>query len=139
MCTKCGYNTATRQRTGAGRKVAPGRPAAARPEGVAGWFKTIYPYLALVVILMGVLALLSRSIPELKLAYIAFALLFGLVVQIWLLVVAFKDSIMKGILCMCIGIYALYYLLKECESTPLKVAYAVSALLWGGAYLMMGD
>jgi hypothetical protein len=138
LCTNCGYNMVTRQRTGAGRRVAPKRPTAARPESLGAWFKTIYPYLAIVVVLMGVLLLLSRSNPPLKFAYIGGALLFTLFVKIRLLTIAFQDSVLKGFLCLCIGIYAFYYLLVESGSTSLKVSYGVCVLLWLGI-LLMGD
>src|SRR5438477_8988729 len=42
LCTKCGYNLATKQRTVAGRPTAPGRAMA--PSGQEPWYKTAYPY-----------------------------------------------------------------------------------------------
>jgi DNA-directed RNA polymerase subunit RPC12/RpoP len=130
LCTNCGYNTVTRKRTVAGRVVAPGRPKAARPEGVAGWFKTPYPYLCLFVIVLGVLYLLGQNNPVLLLAFALLAGFYMLGMWITTAVFAFKDSVVKGFLCLCIGVYAIYWVYKESDNSFLKAAYGVLILLW---------
>jgi hypothetical protein len=120
----------TRKRTVAGRVVAPGRPKAARPEGVAGWFKTPYPYLCLFVIVLGVLYLLGQNNPVLLLAFALLAGFYMLGMWITTAVFAFKDSVVKGFLCLCIGVYAIYWVYKESDNSFLKAAYGVLILLW---------
>jgi hypothetical protein len=45
-------------------------------------------------------------------------------------VCAFKDDGMgKGFLCLCIGIYTVYYVLKESERPFLKVLYGIAVAL----------
>src|SRR5258707_7470017 len=51
LCTNCGYNTVTRQRTVAGRPAAMGKPTAPQYEAV--WYKTAYPYVGAVAVVLG--------------------------------------------------------------------------------------
>lgn len=53
ICTGCGYNLATRQRTVAGRPAPMGKPGA--PQWETPWYKTAYPYLGAVFLILGVL------------------------------------------------------------------------------------
>src|SRR5512138_2707025 len=52
LCTQCGYNTATRQRTVAGRPAPLGKPTAASYE--TPWYATSYPYVGAVVVILAV-------------------------------------------------------------------------------------
>ena len=54
------------------------------------------------------------------------------VFAVWVatLVFAFKDSVGKGFLCMCIGIYALYWVYKESDNNFLKAANGLVLVLY---------
>jgi hypothetical protein len=134
LCTNCGYNIVTRQRTGTGRAAAAGRAKAARPEGVAGWFKTPYPYLCFYALILGVLYLVGRSNPIFMLAFLGLALLYMLAVWITTVVFAFKDNVTSGILCIICGIYAVYWVYKQSDNNFLKAAYSLYCILWAVFY-----
>ena len=58
LCTACGYNLVTKQRTVAGRPAALGKPRA--PSYEAPWYKTAYPYIGVVLVLLAALYFLGR-------------------------------------------------------------------------------
>jgi len=130
MCVKCGTNLKT------GQKMArPGMPAAGikpqrAPAGPSVWYKTVYPYLGAYLLLMAVTYLMAPGNPLMGLAFAGLFLLYIFAVHITTAVFAFKDDgVGKGFLCLCIGIYALYYVLKVSERSYLKVLYGVVAVL----------
>jgi len=130
MCVKCGTNLKTGQKMG-----RPGMPAVSAkpqraPAGPTIWYKTVYPYLGAYLLLMAVTYLMAPGNPAMTLVFIGLFLLYMLTVHIATSVFAFKDDgVGKGFLCLCIGIYALYYALKVTERSYLKVLYSVLALL----------
>src|SRR5687768_12730950 len=130
LCTSCGYNVRTGQRMPsrpvAGKPAA--RAAAAAPQGT-DWFRTPYPYLALSVAGMSVLFFVARSHQAALFAYLGVSVLYVFTVHIVMLVCAFRASIGQGFLCLCIPIYAVYFVFKQNESTTLMAFYAVAILL----------
>src|SRR5205814_6170400 len=91
LCTNCGYNLATRQRTVAGRPAALGKPAKTQFE--TPWYKTAYPYIGVVVLVMVILYYLGRSNPAMMLAFLGVAVLYVLVAHILVVISAFKESV----------------------------------------------
>ena len=134
MCTSCGYNLATKQRIVAGRVVAPGKAMA--PKADAKWYATPYPYLGLVGLVYVVLYVLARNSDMMKLVYLLSAALFIFAAHICVIVTAFKDSVGKGFLCLCIGVYAIIYAFKETESVLLKTLIGMSIALEIGFYTL---
>ena len=136
LCTQCGYNLRTGQRlptrSPAGRPAAARAPATGRAaaKGDSKWYATPYPYLGLVAVVVLTFYLLGQSIPVMKLAFALTALLYVVTARIIVVVVAFKDSIGKGFLCLCIEIYTIYYVFKESESGFLKALYGLVLLMW---------
>jgi hypothetical protein len=134
LCTACGFNLQTGQklqpRTAPAQRTIPGtkRPVAAAPKSSA-WYATPYPYLGLYVVMMFALYLLGKNQPVFKLGFLGMAALYYVGITIAVLVAAFKESAMKGVLCLICGIYAAYWVYVESESTFLKSAYAVVLLL----------
>ena len=134
LCTACGFNLQTRQRiqprTTPAQRSIPGtkRPGRAAAKDVK-WYATPYPYLGLYVVLMFALYLLGRSQPAFNLGFLGMAALYYVGITIAVLIAAFKESAMKGVLCLICGIYAVYWVYVESESTFLKSAYAVVLLL----------
>lgn len=122
VCTRCGYNLATRQRIVAGRPAPLGAPTA--PSGQAPWYKTPYPYLGAVALLLGLFWYLGRENPTMKLGFIAVAALYYIAVEILVLVAAFKESVGTGFLTLCIPIYGVYFVFKVNEDDTLKILYS---------------
>jgi len=127
LCTHCGYNLVTRQRVAAGRPAAPGKPGA--PQHGAAWYKTPYPYVGALAVILGALYYFGQGNPVLMLAFLGVAALYTLGVHIVVVVVAFKDGIGTGFLTLCIPFYALYFVFKVHENDTLKVLYAVAILI----------
>ena len=132
ICTKCGYNIATKQRMVGGRGVgAAGVRAAQAP---ALWYKTPLPYIGAVALLFVVLYIFARISEGAKLAFLGLSLLYLLTAHIIVVIAAFKESIGKGFLALCIGIYTIYFVFKESESNTLKALYGVVILIWLALY-----
>ena len=127
LCTNCGYNLATKQRTVAGRPAALGKPAATKWE--TPWYKTAYPYIGVVVLVMAILYLLGRSNPVMMLAFLGVAVLYVVVTHILVIVSAFKQSVGTGFLTMCVPFYGLYYVFKVSEDETLQILYTVAIVI----------
>jgi hypothetical protein len=127
LCPQCGYNRATGQRIVAGTRVAPGRPGA--PQWETPWYKTAYPYLGALFVVLGVLYFLGKQNPAVMLAFLATGVLYTLTVHIIVVVAAFRESAGTGFLTLCIPFYALYFVYKVSENDTLKVLYTSAVLL----------
>ena len=127
LCVNCGYNLATGQRTVAGRPAAMGKPAA--PQFEAPWYKTAYPYVGAIAVLLGILYFLGRDNPAMMLAFVVTAALYSLAVHIIVLVAAFQESAGTGFMALCIPFYAIYFVFKVHESDTLKILYGTAFLI----------
>jgi hypothetical protein len=119
LCTQCGYNLATGQRTVAGRPAPLGKPTA--PQWETPWYKTAYPYLGVVLVALGLLFYLGRENPALMLGFLGVAALYNLTVCIIVVVAAFRESVGTGFLTLCVPFYALYFVFKVSDSDTLKI------------------
>ncbi len=127
LCTQCGYNLVTRQRTVAGRPAALGKPAKVQYE--SAWYQTAYPYIGLVVVVLAILYYLGRENPAMNQAFVGFALLYVLTVHIIVVVAAFRESVGTGFLTLCIPFYALYFVFKVSDSDALKLLYSTAIVV----------
>jgi hypothetical protein len=127
LCTKCGYNLATGKRTVAGKPVAAGRPAA--DPWKTPWYKTAYPYVGVVVLILAVLYFLGRENPGLKLAFVGVAALYVLTVHIIVAVAAFRQGIGTGFLTLCIPLFAIYFVFKMNDNDTLQVLYGFAIVI----------
>ena len=127
LCTKCGYNLATKQRTVAGRPAAPGRAMA--PRGDVPWYKTAYPYIGVVLATLGVLYFLGRQNESMMMAFVLVAVLFYMTVHIMVLVAAFRESVGTGFLTLCVPFYAIYFVTKVSDSQTLKILYTAALIV----------
>ena len=127
LCTHCGYNLAKGKRTVAGKTVGPGKPAVTQWE--VPWYKTVYPYLGAVVLLMALLYALGRENPGMKLAFVGVAALYVLTTHIIVTVSAFREGAGTGFLTLCVPFYALYYVYKVSESDTLQILYGLAIVL----------
>src|SRR5262245_1574767 len=73
LCTRCGFNLATGQRTVAGRPAARGAPRA--PSGDTPFYKTPLLYLAIFAGILLTLFLVGLKVPILMVAFVGLALL----------------------------------------------------------------
>ncbi len=138
ICVSCGLDIAT----GKKKKMAKARKAKAKGGGSASsgegivsqsWFLG-----ACATVFFVVFALIARGNPDMEVAYSGVAMLFAAGIGIWVLISAFGESTTHGILCLCLPIYSLYYVLAVNNDNRLKLAYAAANI----AYLLiltMGD
>ncbi len=134
LCTKCGYNLATKKRMVAGKVVAPGKAMA--PKGSENFFLTPYPYLGVVVLLFAILFFLAKSNDAFKLVYIAVFVLYCLVQHVCVLVAAFRESATDGILAL---FFPFRFVFRVSESLVLKVMYGIVVLGALGIYGLVKD
>jgi hypothetical protein len=132
LCTRCGFNLATGQRTVAGRPAPRGRAMA--PRGDTKWYKTSYPYLGAFALVMLTLLLVGRTGskdgPNLAIiAYLGLGILFYAGVRMMTVVLAFKDGAGTGFLCLCLEFYAIRWVYSESENSFLKASYPLAILL----------
>src|SRR5205807_4914934 len=114
ICTRCGYNLATKKRTVAGRVVPMG--AAMAPSGEVPWYKTAYPYIGVLVLLLGLLYYGGKTNRSLMVIFIAVLVLYCLGVHILVVISGFKESVGTGFLTLCLPFYAIYYVFKVSEN-----------------------
>ena len=127
LCTQCGYNLITKKRIVAGKPAALGKPKTDQWE--VPWYKTAYPYIGLVVVILGILYFLGRENPAMKLAFLGVAGLYVLTAHIIVVVAAFKEGVGTGFLTLCIPFFALYFVFKTSESDMLKLLYGFAVLI----------
>jgi len=113
-----------------------GKHSVAAAVGASKWYATPYPYIGFVAVVLAALYFLGLSNPVFKLGFAVLALLYLVACHITVLVFAFKDSVVKGFLCLCIGIYAVYWVYVESENSFLKAAYGVNLLITLAIYTM---
>jgi DNA-directed RNA polymerase subunit RPC12/RpoP len=122
LCTKCGYNLVTKQRLGAGQVAAAKRGKAG--VGEEKWYATAYPYIGVVLVILAALYFLGKENASMQMAFLGVAALYYVVVQIMVLVAAFRHSVGTGFLTLCVPFYGVYFVLKVSESPALKALYA---------------
>ena len=127
ICTKCGYNIATKQRIVAGRVVAPGKPVAYAEENEP-WYKTPFPYLLVILAIFGILFFLGKNNPPMMLILVLCVFIYSLTVHICVIVAAFRESVGTGFLTLCFPFYAVYFVFAVSENTWLKTFYPVAIL-----------
>jgi hypothetical protein len=127
LCVNCGYNLSTGQRTVAGRPAAMGKPVA--PQYGTPWYKTAYPYIGSIVVLLGILYFFGKNNPVIMLAFLVTALVYSLAIHIIVLVAAFQESVGTGFMALCIPFYAIYFVFKVHEGETLKILYGTAMLI----------
>jgi len=128
ICTKCGYNQATKKRIVAGREVGMG--AAMAPSGETPWYKTAYPYIGLLVLVLGALYYGGKTNPMLKLIFLGVLALYCLLVHILVTISAFsEEGAGTGFLTLCVPFYAAYYVFKVSDNTTLQALYATAFII----------
>jgi hypothetical protein len=130
FCTGCGYNLQTGQRVGtqALKATKTHKPRSSSSVNVSGIFANPLVLGGVVMGIVLVLFLIARSGNELSFVYLGPVGIFSFVVGILVLISAFKESVLTGILCLCVPFYALYFVLAKLESTHLKVAFGTAIL-----------
>jgi len=93
------------------------------------WYKSPYTYLGVYAVAMIVFLFLGKSFPVMKYVFIAMLLLYVVAAKITVAYYAFKDGAGTGMLCLCIDLYAVYWVFKESENDFLKVFYGLGFAL----------
>lgn len=148
MCTTCGFNLQTGQlmpmlssvkfdntppkKSGGGAKIS-------LPSGSLGSLvKNPIVLAACAAGIFGVLFLMGMSNSENAYVYLTAMRLFGFVVGIWVLIDAFREGAVHGILCFFCGLYTLYYVYGVSSNQNLKIAYTLSIVLFVGGVGLIG-
>ena len=93
ICTNCGLNKAT------GKKMVKGRLRQPDDQGVdLKWYRTAYPYIGAVLVILGILALLGRSNRDLASEAAFLLLIYLLVVRIILIREAYEWGLFHAFL-----------------------------------------
>jgi hypothetical protein len=131
VCKRCGYD----RRAGGKASVSAGAARPARAPAAAGSSGNVTGMLTSpLVVTLGQAALfvalfaVAKASPPVFLAYWAIWTIYGLAVNIWLLVTAFKVSVGTGLLCFFLAPYALYFAFAKNDNAYLKGSYAVALL-----------
>jgi hypothetical protein len=123
VCIRCGFNRGAGQHVKT-RAVAATREKRARTGPVITGRTTIFAALGG----MGLLLALSFVDPALAALFVGVALLYYVVSWILLLVDAFMDSALTGVLCLFLPFYAIYFLLVKCERPAIQLHCIISVL-----------
>lgn len=118
ICTNCGYNLKTGQRSAASTRIATGKKRNQHRE------QTAYIIAAAVVLVLAVLYYFGRKNPTVRLAFFSLAILYSLAVHIIVVIVAFKEGTGTGFLTLCVPFYALYFVFTVADNETLRVLYA---------------
>lgn len=127
FCTRCGVNTKTGQRIGTRVEKAPKEPKAKTRRGPSPLLDPMWSGLGALAVLGGVAALGMSNTDALPFAA-AILLLYTLVFGIWMLIDAFQNSVVSGLLYIFLPFYALYYGLAKCEHAFLKTHWAIGVV-----------
>lgn len=127
VCTQCGYNLTTKKGPNKKRRKAHKKRAADQWE--TPWYKTPYPYVGVLVLVLGVLYLLGRENPAIMLLLVGIAVLYVLVTHLIVVVAAFREGVGTGFLTLCIPFFAIYFVFKVSDSDILKVLYGAAILI----------
>ena len=96
------------------------------PTGEEPWYQTPYPYLLVVVAIFALLYYFGTRNPIVMLAFLGSIGLYAFAVHIWVTVIAFKASVGRGFLSLCVPFYALRFVYAESESAWLKSFYSLA-------------
>jgi hypothetical protein len=111
----------------AGQLAALGKPTA--PQWETPWYKSPYPYVAAVFVVLSLVYFLGRDNPAINLVLFGIALLYCLCVQIIVIVAAFRFGMGTGFLTLCVPFYGLYFVFKVHDNDALKVLYGGAVLI----------
>ncbi len=141
LCVRCGYNRQLGTRMGSPEIVAAssGNGLSFGPLGGAGEM-LLQPWLAGVLPGAGFLLLymLASGSEDLRAVYLLAQGLFGLVVGIWVLIKAFGNSFLTGILCLCAPFYVLYFVFAGDNESPALKWATVASILSGALGYALG-
>lgn len=142
ICTQCGTNLQTGQPIQQ-KPLTPSKPGAKRPKarkaasGEAPWYKSVYPYLLVILAILGGLYYFGRTNPTAALIFWGTWLLYGFGVYIYTIICAWKDEgALWGILCIVFWIVAVYYVFFKSENPTLQALCGVNVLLGLATYFI---
>jgi len=90
---------------------------------------TPWPYIGVVVLLVGLFYFLAQQNSAFYLGIAAVLLLYWLTTTIILLIAAFKESVATGLMTLCIPFYAFYFVFKVNDNDTLKILYGFNIVI----------
>jgi len=149
ICTTCGYNRQTGEMTPVLRSVKfDHSPPKKESRGVklslpSGSFGALVKNPLVIGVCVtgffGILFLVGLGSVKATGVYYLAMLGFSLIVGIWLLVDAFQEGAMHGVLCLVCGPYSIYYVFGVSSSQNLKIAYVLNILIVLGFFGLVGS
>ena len=103
--------------------------AAMAPSGEVPWYKTAYPYIGVLVLVLGALYYGGKTNPVLMLVFIAVLALYCVGVHILVVISAFQEGAGTGFLTLCVPFYAIYYVFKVSENSTLQALYSAAVII----------
>lgn len=108
------------------RKAHTKRPA---DQWDTPWYKTPYPYVGVLVLVLGLLYVFGRENPAIMLTLFGIAVLYVFITHLIVIVAAFRTSIGTGFLTLCIPFFGIYFVFKVNEDDTLKTLYGAALLI----------
>lgn len=125
LCTSCGYNTVTQQKVSARHATSRAR------SGEPAWYESPWPYIGLTALLTGLFFVLGKQVNQnFFFGLLGTLLLYALAMQIIMLICAFKESVGTGFLCLCIPIFAWYWVWWASDNRTLKILYVFQIVIY---------
>ena len=103
--------------------------AAMAPSGEVPWYKTAYPYIGVLVLVLAALYYGGKTDPRLMLIFVGVLALYCVGVHILVVISAFKESVGTGFLTLCLPFYAIYYVFKVSENPTLQALYSAAVII----------
>lgn len=128
VCVGCGFNLETGKRMQV--KVIKAKVEKEKGEsgGGSGAFASPHVVGIGVILFFAAFAAMSFVSEAVMMPYLIVSMIFNLAVFIWVLIEAFRDSVISGALCFICGLYQIYWVLVKCENTLLKWLWVANIL-----------
>ena len=140
ICVKCGYNleTGKKLQTRTSRKVDPieklkgvsAKDIKQKRKAGQSFDVSKQPWLIVAVVLIVPTAIMWFVNPLMAvMTLVMVSSLANLIGSIWILVIAFQDSVLQGVLCLFVPCYMLYYIISNWEETKAPTGIIVVSIV----------
>ncbi|HVP09745.1 MAG TPA: hypothetical protein VMV94_01000 [Phycisphaerae bacterium] len=128
ICVGCGFNSKTGKIMATSAAVAPkAKPVKRSKSAASGILDQPWLFGAGPALVLLVLFAIGRG-GDMAVLFMGFYSLYSLAVWIWVLIKAFSESALQGILCLCVYIYLIYFVFAKVDDSRVKYAFAAHLL-----------
>jgi hypothetical protein len=141
VCTDCGYNRTTGEQLAVDQSAPASSAKSSRQSaGIGSRLLSPLPVTLIALLIFGILFGLAMTDPAMVMLYSGVTVLYGAVMSIAVLVFAFRDGIVQGLLTLIVPFWILYFAFVVCENGYIKGLYLVALLnIAGIMYLGFGQ